>query len=202
MKRQREKKEKRLNSSGRLGSSCPFFVAGPSICFFSSLGGGSSVISLEPTAPPWSSNPESAATSSSPCRCCGLRPGLGCRPARIECTLSGVLVTTARAAALRRIWPPPSPWDPSMVTSGLWEGGGGGGGGAGGGGAAAAEAIVPFSRSKVVKPKSADQNEENNLSPPRKKRTSSCSSCCFSGPAVALFLFGLEVKKRKRTART
>ena len=38
---------------------------------------------------------------------------------------------TARAAALRRIWPPPSPWEPSMVTSGFVRGWGGGGRGGG-----------------------------------------------------------------------
>eukprot|EP00955_Chlamydomonas_euryale_P051381 354859-Chlamydomonas_euryale.AAC.3 len=65
---------------------------------------GTNDTSLEPTAPPVSCPTHSRATSCSPVRCCGRRPGLA-RAARTPPTVTRVPVMAASAAALRRIWP-------------------------------------------------------------------------------------------------
>src|SRR5580704_7431928 len=47
-------------------------------------------------------------------RCCRSKPGFS-RPARMFSIRKGWPVTMERARAVRRIWPPPSPMEPSMV---------------------------------------------------------------------------------------
>ena len=48
-------------------------------------------------------------------RCCGCRPGF-CRPARILSIVTGLPVNNDKARLLRKIWPPPSPIEPSILT--------------------------------------------------------------------------------------
>src|SRR2546422_7627892 len=65
-------------------------------------------------APRASACPTSAAAFTA-VRCCRRRPGF-LRPARIFSMRKGFPVTSASESEVRRIWPPPSPADPSTVS--------------------------------------------------------------------------------------
>src|SRR6266542_3085076 len=65
-------------------------------------------------APSTSASPTTAAASSA-VRCWRISPGLA-RPARIRSMRNGVPLTSESASDVRRIWPPPSPRDPSTVS--------------------------------------------------------------------------------------
>ncbi len=71
---------------------------------------------VEPTEPPTTSAPPSIAAASTALRCWGRRPGLS-RLARILTIRNGRPVRSDSVRAVRRIWPPPSPLEPSSVTS-------------------------------------------------------------------------------------
>src|SRR6266511_4396841 len=74
---------------------------------------GRNAISFDPTASPSISPLQRAATAPRAATCCAARPGVG-RPARIRTTHTGTDWVALRATAIRRSWPPPSPWAPSI----------------------------------------------------------------------------------------
>lgn len=75
---------------------------------------GAKVSSVEPSRSPETTAPLIAAAALTAERCCGNNPGLR-RPARMFSSRKGRVVTLDRLKAVRKIWPPPSPYDPSMM---------------------------------------------------------------------------------------
>src|SRR5688572_17702 len=78
---------------------------------------GSKRRSGDPSNAPPTLAPETIVAARTAARCCGRSPGTG-RRARILTISNGWPVTVERARAVRRIWPPPSPWEPSRVSTG------------------------------------------------------------------------------------
>jgi hypothetical protein len=68
----------------------------------------------EPKVAPFTSAPPMSAAASTAVRCCRIRPGFF-RAARIFSITTGRPVTNDNASDERRTYPPPSPWEPSMV---------------------------------------------------------------------------------------
>ena len=75
---------------------------------------GAKVISVEPRRSPDTAAPLIAADALTAERCCGSRPGFR-RPARMFTRRMCRAVMIERLRAVRRIWPPPSPCEPSSV---------------------------------------------------------------------------------------
>ncbi len=71
--------------------------------------------SVDESSAPWTSAPEMDAAAMTAVRCCGWRPAFFL-VLRMFVIFIGVPSTQDRASDVRRIWPPPSPKDPSMHT--------------------------------------------------------------------------------------
>src|SRR4030095_4957516 len=70
----------------------------------------------DPSVAPSTSAPPTATAALTAVRCWRSSPGFR-RPARIFSMVNGVPVTRESGSAVRRIRPPPSPWDPSIVST-------------------------------------------------------------------------------------
>jgi hypothetical protein len=75
--------------------------------------------SVEPRTAPRTSAPPTSAAAVTAVRCWRRSPGF-LRPARIFSILNGRPVARDKANEERRIWPPPSPADPSMTTGSVF----------------------------------------------------------------------------------
>src|SRR5574337_350437 len=82
------------------------------------IGPGAKYSRGEPIAAPCTSAPVISASVLTHERCCGCKPDFF-RPARILTNSTGLPRTADRATAVLRICPPPSPYDPSIVSTPL-----------------------------------------------------------------------------------
>jgi hypothetical protein len=84
------------------------------VCMPATIAFGTKVTSVESSASPVTSAPPISAAARTAVRCCRSSPGFA-RRLRIPVTRTAVPVTSASAIEVRRICPPPSPTDPSML---------------------------------------------------------------------------------------